>query len=500
MSRFPLRPHPHLYEIDTYAWLESLSAKLGRTIRLADVPDVEWDAIAQMGFEVAWLMGVWQRSPISRKLDQEAEWQHADYSEALPGWTPDDIIGSPYSIKRYEPDARIGSWSDIDFARKKLHDRKMALFLDFVGNHTALDHPWLHDHPEYYVQGTNEDLEREPANYHEVDSVKGTVYIAHGRDPFFPAWDDVAQLNHFSPETRVAQLVELRKIASRCDGVRCDMAMLQLNSIFEKIWSPHIGNLEAPAKEFWTEAKAAVPDLVLLAEAYWGTEEQLIQLGFDFVYDKGLYDSFRDDKIDDVRWRISRPEAEQSHFARFLENHDERRFASVFGYDRFKAAAALMGTLPGMRFYQQGEELGIKLRTPIELRRVADQPVDPARQQFFAKLLSATRDDVFHTGQWNILRVTRDNEPTEDNLFAYEWRSEKCWKVIVANLAPGPAQGRIHLTSGIDAGSAYNFNDQLDGLKYVRQGSEIAQQGLFVRRGAYETHLFDVAPISAKRN
>lgn len=501
MPRFPLRRHPHLYEINTYAWLESLSTKLQRTIHLSDIPDSEWDAIAEMGFDIVWLMGVWQRSAVSQKLSQQAPSHYSGYNAALPGWTPDDIVGSPYSVRQYEPDSRIGSWDDVDFARNKLRERKMALFLDFVGNHTALDHPWLRDHPEYYVQGSEQDFEKEGSSFCKIDTAKGPVYVAYGKDPYFPAWNDVAQLNHFSPEMRVAQLAELTKIASHCDGVRCDMAMLQLNAIFEKIWRPRIGNTKAPATEFWTEAKTAVSsDPILLAEAYWGTESQLIDLGFDFVYDKGLYDSVRDEKTGDIHWRLSRPEAEQSHFARFLENHDEQRFAAVFGDERFKAVATLMGTLPGMRFYQQGEELGIKLRAPIELRRIAAQPVDPAREELFAKLLAATRDDVFHAGQWSVLRVTRDNEPTEGNLFAYEWRSTKSWKVIVANLSSETAQGRIHLSDGVDLDSAYNFNDQLGGAEYIRDGAEIVQQGLFVRRDAYQAHLFDVTPTAAKRD
>ncbi|MGH9574897.1 MAG: alpha-amylase family glycosyl hydrolase [Candidatus Acidiferrales bacterium] len=500
MPRFPLRRHPHLYEVNTYAWLESLSAKLGRTIHLSDVPDSEWDAIAGMGFDIVWLMGIWRRSAVSQRLGQQASSHYAGYNAALPGWTADDIVGSPYSVRQYEPDSRIGPWDDVDFARNKLHERRIALFLDFVGNHTALDHPWLRDHPDYYVQGAQHDFEKDRPSFCKIDSVKGPVYVAYGKDPYFPAWNDVAQLNHFSPEMRVAQLAELKKIASHCDGVRCDMAMLQLNTIFERLWRPHIGGIKAPAKEFWTEAKSAVPDLVLLAEAYWGTEGRLIDLGFDFVYDKGLYDSVRDEKTGDVHWRLSRPEAEQSHLARFLENHDEQRFAAVFGDDRFKAVATLMGTLPGMRFYQHGEELGIKLRTPIELRRIAAQPADAARTDFFAKLLVATRDDAFHTGQWTILRVTRDNEPTEDNLFAYEWCCEKSWKLVIANLSSEPAQGRVHFDGGIDPNSAYNFVDQMDGAKYIRDGAEIAHEGLFVRRDACQAHLFDVTPTAAKRD
>jgi hypothetical protein len=491
MPPFPLRSNPHLYQINTYVWLEGLSSKLGRFIRLSTVPDSEWDAIAAMGFDAVWLMGVWQRSPISRKIEQDNSAARTNYAEALPGWTATDIIGSPYSVKQYEPDARIGSWKDIDAARAKLQQRKMALFLDFVGNHTALDHPWTQDHPEYYMQGSKQNFDDDPSSFYKCNSAAGTVYLAEGKDPYFPPWHDVAQLNHFSPQMRVAQLAELRKIFGHCDGVRCDMAMLQLNDIFERIWRPFLANAKAPAKEFWTEARLAAPDLVLLAEAYWGTEGRLIDLGFNFAYDKGLYDSVRDGSIGDVRWRLSGTQEQQSHFARFLENHDEPRFAAVFGDDRFKAAATLMGTLPGMRFYQQGEELGIKLRTPAELRTVVEQPIDPARKGFFAKLFAATRDDAFHTGQWTPLSVTPDTDETAANLFIYQWRSQRAWKLIVVNLSAAASQGRVHLI-GAETDRDYNFVDELDGALYARHGNEIAQQGLYVRREAYEAHVFDV--------
>jgi hypothetical protein len=336
MARFPLRLNPHLYQINTYAWLEGLSAKLGRTLHLSDVPDSEWDAIAQMGFDIVWLMGVWQRSPISRELDLEKLPQRAaTYNQILPGWTAEDVAGSPYSVRQYEPDPRFGSWQDIDFARNKLHQRNMALFLDFVGNHTALDHPWIDAHPEYYVQGTKEQFDKDPGSFREVDTAKGSVFIALGRDPYFPPWDDVAQLNHFSAEMRIAQLADLHKIAEHCDGVRCDMAMLQLIEIFEKIWRPFIGDTKAPLKEFWTDARAVAPDLVLLAEAYWGTEGRLIDLGFNFVYDKGLYDSVRDGNIGDIHWgypgllssmRTSRA------FLKITMNRASRRFSETIAY------------------------------------------------------------------------------------------------------------------------------------------------------------------------
>src|SRR5215831_15859848 len=129
MSNWPRRPT--ILEIHTWVWLSGLSRKYSAFLNLATVPDSEWDAIAAMGFDAVWLMGVWQRSPISRKLDQQNTAAFPAYTEALPGWTPDDVIGSPYSILQYEPEGRIGSWRDIDYARGKLNQRKMGLFLDF---------------------------------------------------------------------------------------------------------------------------------------------------------------------------------------------------------------------------------------------------------------------------------------------------------------------------------------------------------------------------------
>ena len=489
-----LRPHPHLYQINTYEWLESLSARLGRTIHLGEIPDTEWDAIANMGFDVVWLMGVWRRSAISRQIEIDNQSAHSAYSEALPNWMPADVIGSPYSVTAYEPDPRMGGWADVDAARAKLGHRKVALFLDFVGNHTALDHPWTHDHPEYYVQGNEEDLEHDPGSFYKVESAKGSAYLACGRDPYFPAWSDVAQLNHFSMEMRAAQLAELRKIAAHCDGVRCDMAMLQLSDVFERIWRARIGATSRPSREFWAEARAAVPDLALLAEAYWGTEGRLIELGFSFAYDKGFYDLVRDEKLGDIHSRLESPVEHQSHLARFMENHDEPRCAAVFGNDRIVASATLMGTLPGMRFYQQGEELGFKIRAPIELRIVAEESADAFRRDLFDRIFAATRQNPFHAGQWSLLHVSGDDQQTGGNLFAYQWRTQDACKLVVVNLSRVAAQGRVHLDGTVDGTRDYKFTDALDGAVYLRQGGELQQIGLFVRREPYQAHLFDVAP------
>ena len=492
---FVPRPHPHFYEINTWTWLESLSAKLGRTICLADVPDSEWDSLAGRGFDIVWLMGIWQRSPESRRVALADPANPPQYDRALPGWKPSDVISSPYAVAQYLPDPRIGTWDALDMVRKKLHSRKMALFLDFVGNHTALDHPWIHEHPEFYVHGTQIDFESEPSCFCQLETPGGATFIALARDPYFPPWKDVAQLNHYHPGMRAAQLDELRTIANHCDGVRCDMAMLHLNSIFAWIWAHLMDCSAPPEKEFWAEAHTAVPNLTLLAEAYWGTEPRLLDLGFSFAYDKELYDAVRDTKIEEVHARIVCEAALHGRLARFMENHDEARRAVVFGNERLQAAGTLMGTLPGLRFYHQGELEGRQIHLPITLRVAADEPVDPMSVSFFEKILAIAREEVFHTGQWSQLPVANEGDSTSGNLVVYEWRSETVWKVIAVNLSAGASQGRVHVADRISPEKNYVFHDQLNEIHYPRTGEELSSLGLFIRREAYQAHIFDVTSV-----
>jgi Alpha amylase, catalytic domain len=493
-QNFQLRSHPHLYEINTWTWLEQLSARLKKNITLAEVPDFEWDALAAQGFNIIWLMGVWQRSPISRRMNVENPANVAQFSLALPGWKPSDVISSAYSVTAYAPDQRIGNWAALDAAREKLRARGIALYLDFVGNHTALDHPWMREHPEYYVQAPPEEFQKNPSLYYTQSTKHGPQYIALAKDPYFPPWQDVAQLNHFNPGLRAAQLADLRTIAAHCDGIRCDMAMLQLSDIFNANWRHLLGDAPQPEKEFWTEAHAAVPSLTLLAEAYWDTEQRLLDLGFSYSYDKTLYDALRDHNIPQIRERLTNFPDRQSDFARFMENHDEQRRAVVFPNDRLAADATLLGTLPGMRFYHQGELEGRRIHLPITLRIAADEPPDPISKNFFQKILQITRQDVFHEGKWSLLDVAPEGDAPTDALLVYEWRSAKAWKIIAVNLAAYTSQGRVHLAGRVSPAQNYIFNDELNNVRYDRTGQELHNIGLFIRRDPFQAHLFDITP------
>jgi hypothetical protein len=223
-----------VYEINTWVWLSELGEKYGHKITLENVPDEALDAIAMPGLDVIWLMGVWQRSPFGR--ENALKYRH-EYQGALPDLSDDVVIGSAYAIGRYEVDERIGGRDGLATFRKKLKDRGLRLMLDYVPNHVACDHPWVKEHPDFIVMGKPEDVKKRPSDFYAITDNDGNqVVLAHGRDPLFPGWSDTAQLNAFNPELRKAVVELLRDIATQCDGVRCDMAMLLFSDIFAGTW------------------------------------------------------------------------------------------------------------------------------------------------------------------------------------------------------------------------------------------------------------------------
>src|SRR4051794_36204355 len=225
--RRPWKPpsFPFIFEINTWPWLEHVGRTESATFDLSTVPDTYWDALADLGFDAVWLMGVWQRSRTGVELALANAGLVESFQRALPDYQPADVVGSPYCIRGYTVADHLGGPEGLAVARRALAERGMGLILDFVPNHVAPDHPWTESHPERFIHGTQDDLERDPASFVRV----GDAVIANGRDPYFAAWPDVVQLNAFSTDLRTAVIDTLRSIADQCDAVRCDMAMLMIN-------------------------------------------------------------------------------------------------------------------------------------------------------------------------------------------------------------------------------------------------------------------------------
>ena len=481
MSPWP--KYPTLYEINTWVWLWDLSRKYGKTVQLGSVPSVEWDAIAAYGFDAVWLMGVWERSPASAAISNQNSALVDDFRRALPDFRPEDNVGSAYSVRRYVVDEHLGGTEGLAVARKELAKRGLRLVLDFVPNHVATDHPWTIEHPEYFIRGSAEDARNDPTSYIEV---QGTVY-ACGRDPYFPAWQDVLQLNAFRPELRRAAIETLSSIASQCDGVRCDMAMLLLNAVFERTWGARAG--PRPQTEYWREVIPATrkvhPDFLFIAEAYWDLEWELQQQGFDFCYDKKLYDRLVHDSAESVRLHLCADLAYQEKLLRFMENHDEPRAAATFSPAKEKAVALTMATLPGARLFHEGQFEGRKVRVPVFLRRRIEESADEGLLAFYAKLLAAIDQPAFREGQWNLCERTGwpDNLSFQ-NLIAWSWILGDVRYLIAVNLSDNALQARVRVPWDDVRGKSWRLTDALCDAIYDREGDEIAELGLYIELGA----------------
>ena len=482
-----MRPHPHLYEISAWPWLERLSGEHRRRITLADVPGETWDRIAQSGMDCVYLMGVWKRSAVGRLMGRVDPSLVAEYDRVLPGWEMRDVPGSPYCIQAYEPDDRMGGWPGVDAARRALAERGMALVLDFVPNHTGFDHEWVRANPEFYVQGTLDSYKADPTLFHPLEDGDTVRFIACGRDPFFPPWRDVAQLNYFNPDTREAMIGVLAAIAEHCDGVRCDMAMLVLNDVFAQTWSQRVDLLwGAPADEFWPGATRRAP-MTYLAEVYWDREYQLQQQGFDFTYDKRLLDRLHHGDPHETRGHLHADPAYSRKLARFLENHDEARSVPTFGH-RLRAAAALTFTLPGLRFFFDGQFAGADLRAPVQLGR---WPPDPDRadvRDLYARLLETIDAPLFHDGEWALLPVRGAGDTTNGNLIAYAWRRGDDFAIVAANITGHESQGLVDIGE-LPARDTFEVTDRLSDQSYRWTRANLSS-GLYVRLKSGDAHLF----------
>ena len=490
----PWPKNPIIYEINTWVWVEELRERLKVRVNLGNVPAREWDAIAALGVDAVWFMGVWERSPAGIRIAMENEGLRAEFERVLPDLKPEDVVGSPYCVRRYIVDANLGGREGLAFAREQLAKRGVRLILDYVPNHVAPDHPWAAEHPEYFIQGASEDLDRDPRSFLEIG---GTVF-ACGRDPYFPAWSDVLQLNAFHPGLRQAAMQTASEIASQCDGMRCDMAMLFMNIIFERTWGQRAGAF--PATRYWPEVIQGVrqqyPETIFIAEAYWDLEWELQQQGFDFCYDKRLYDRLEHDGPESIHPHLSGDPGYQNKLVRFIENHDEPRAAATFSPEKHRAAAVTIASLPGARLFHEGQFEGRKIRLPVFLARRPEETPDAKLQEFYRKLLLAINQPDLADGEWRLCERSGwpDNQ-SHRNLIAWCWRQGEERHCIVVNLADSPSQGLIRLPWDELGGRMWRLSDDLSGDAFDRDGGRMVSPGLYVDLPAWCFHFLKLSVV-----
>jgi hypothetical protein len=491
--------NPSLYQVNTRVYLCELGRKLGRPATLDDWPDAELDRLAERGFGWLWPLGVWQLGEAARALAPTmADWQAV--RKVLPDLSAADMVSSPFAVTSYTVNTQFGGDAALARLRERLRKRGIRLMLDFVPNHTALDHPWVQSHPQFYVSGTEDDLRRDPKNYCRLN---GAVF-AYGRDPYFPGWPDTVQLNYRHPGLRAAMEQVLCSIGARCDGVRCDMAMLVLPDVIARTWGrrPLPDGTEPVDHPFWPEAIEAVrarrPGFVFMAEAYWDLEWELQQQGFDYTYDKRLYDRLHERNAGAVRGHLCADPEYQRRSVRFLENHDEPRAAAVFDPEVYRAAAVVTFLVTGLRFFHAGQFEGRRFRIPMQLGRAPNEPVDCGLVEFHETLLTCLQRQEVRQGSWNLLdcRPAWDGNPTAGQFLCFAWHDDRDNRLLVCvNYGPTQGQCYVGLRFTALAGKTWQLRDLLSDVTYERNGSELLSGGLYLDMPPWGRHVFEVTAL-----
>jgi hypothetical protein len=492
--------YPALYQINTRVWLREMAGSSGRPATLADISDNSLDRIASLGFDYVWFLGLWQTGPAGREVVLNRPDWRPTFQKILPDLTPADVTGSPFAVVSYTLNRDFGDETALRNLRQRLLARGLKLIVDFVPNHTALDHPWVRTHPEFYIQGSQADLNREPNNYRQLETEHGSVIMAHGRDPYFPGWTDTLQLNYRHPALREAMARELVNLSDRADGVRCDMAMLLLPEIVQRTWGKR--SLPADGAEpvdtpFWPEAisrvKAKNPQFMFIAEVYWGLQSKLLQQGFDYAYDKKLYDLLLARDLAQVRARLAAEQPYQGKLVHFLENHDEPRAVAKFPIPVHQAAAVITYFLPGLRFFHEGQLEGRRIQVPMQLGRRPAEPVDPVLEEFYAKLLDCLKRPEVREGRWQL----RDVHPAPagnfapDHILAFLWEGTTGQRLLVAvNYGPARGQGYVDFSDTDLKGNSITFTDLMTAAAYKGEGPDLLSRGLYLELPAWGFHVF----------
>jgi hypothetical protein len=228
---------------------------------------------------------------------------------------------------------------------------------------------------------------------------------------------------------------------------------------------------------------------------YWDLEWTLQQQGFDYTYDKRLYDRLHEGHARPAREHLLAGLDFQDKLVRFLENHDEPRAAATFPPEVHRPAAIITFLTPGLRFFHQGQCEGRKIRIPVHLRRGPAEPVDDAIAEFYAALLECLRDPVFREGDWRLLkcRPAWDGNWTSDCFVAYSWTGKDGGRRLVAvNYSDHQSQCYVAMPWTDLEGQVWQLRDRMGAAIYERSGGDLAAQGLYLDVPAWAYHVFDV--------
>jgi hypothetical protein len=235
-----------------------------------------------------------------------------------------------------------------------------------------------------------------------------------------------------------------------------------------------------------------------MAEVYWDLEWTMLQQGFDYAYDKRLYDRLREGHAQPVRGHLQAGLDYQSKLARFTENHDEPRAAASFAPGAHEAAAVITFLSPGLRFFHQGQFEGRKKRISPHLVRAPQEPLDAGLHRFYEGLLAVVTQPAVRDGQWRLLECVPawEGNGTWECFIAWSWEGRDGQRRLIAvNYAGNRSQCYVRLPFHDLAGRALRLVDLLSPARYDRDGSDLVSRGLYLDMPAWNYHVFEMTTL-----
>jgi hypothetical protein len=447
-------------------------------------PDVECaDAV--------WLMGVWSPSPASIQIGKTHPGLAHEFYKALPDLKEQEIIGSPYAIYDYKTNPLVAEHTlELKQFRYKLNVLGKKLILDFVPNHMSVDSPLVEKYPDLFLYKKEENpVVCKNSFLHS----NGRIYY-HGRDPYYDGWTDTVQWDFSNPETLKLHIKLLTDLADVCDGFRCDMAMLPLEDVFQKTHGIR-------ALPYWKELIESIkeirPDFKFIAEVYWNREYDLQQLGFDYTYDKTLYDRLKTRDSEGIRLHLEATADYQSHSLRFIENHDEGRASSTFG-ELANSNYALLSFLPGCILYHQGQSEGLKVKIPVQLARGPVEVKNTLVENFYSRAfanLQLRKNKELELDVFELQSYGEEHSLKNCIVRFISHVKEEILEILILNTYQYEIIGALHLTEKIrqrlisSSLEELSLVDVITGETYSRE-KEVLLRGMFIRLDAGYAHWF----------
>jgi len=526
---------------NTFVWLNQLSDKYNIPINHFDqIPIEELESLRSFGVNGLWLIGIWERSPASKRIK-------GHYGKK-------DATASAYSIYKYRITNDLGGEDAFFKLKTKANEVGLKLGCDMVPNHTGIDSPWVIDHPDWFIQAernpssgfvyNSPDLSPDPRAEIRIEegyytqtgaaevfqlrnnSSEENLYIYHGNDGTSMPWNDTAQLNYLNQETRAAVREVILDVAGKFDIIRLDAAMTLTRQHYKRLWFPYIGGSkfiptrgnynmddldfdDQMPREFWIDVLKDIqekePDTLLIAEAFWLMEGFFIQhLGMDRVYNSAFMNLLRDEENEKFKQFIKDMIAINPLFLERLVNYqttpDEESAINQFGgKERYFSICTLLATMPGLPMFGHGQFEGYKERYGMDflqplLKETPDEDLITRHKELIQPLLE-NRSRYSCSKNFKLHDYHHSNGKINNNVIAYSNQNDNHQSLVIYNNAGTQSDGFIKTPFELIENSSIRFIDLYTKNEIRIPSSAIENQGISIRLSPYESRVFEIQSI-----